>query len=100
MALNRNAGPNGSVAPPNGAAGSEAKKAGGRRRLFTLISIVLLILVVFAGVRISMLTSTTNDQLTIHIANQQDATLDLRQSFANSPYFLGANVFPEQNTSS
>lgn len=108
MAFNHNAGPNGSVAsiqsggsvaPPNGA-GPEASKTGGRRRLFTLISIVLLILVVFAGIRISMLTSTTNDQLTIHIANQQDATLDLRQSFAISPYFLGANVFPEQNTSS
>jgi len=108
MAFNRNAGPNGSVAPiqgggsvapPNGVS-AEAKKAGGRRRLFTLISIVLLILVVVAGIRISMLTSTTNDQLTIHIANQQDATLDLRQSFAISPYFLGANVFPKQNTSS
>jgi len=94
--------PGGPVAPPGqtevGAPGSQ--KSGGRRRLFTLISIVLLVLVVFAGIRISMLTSTTNDQLTIHIANQQDATLDLRQSFAIAPYFLGANVFPKQNTSS
>jgi hypothetical protein len=101
MAFNHNAGPNGSVAPAgqaDGAAGSQ--KSGGRRRLFTLISIVLLLLVVFAGIRISMLTSTTNDQLTIHIANQEDATLDLRQSFAISSNFLGANVFPKQNTGS
>jgi hypothetical protein len=101
MAFNHNAGPNGSVVPPGqteGAAG--AQKSGGRRRLFTIISIVLLLLVVFAGIRISMLTSTTNDQLTIHIASQEDATLDLRQSFQISPYFLGANVFPKQNSSS
>jgi hypothetical protein len=109
MAFNHNAGPNGSIAqmqpggsPPGGDSGipGAQKGPGGRRRLFAWISAGLLILVVLGGIRIGTLATTTNDQLTIRIGDQQSATLDLRQSFPVSSYFLGTNVFPKQNSDS
>src|SRR5581483_1831439 len=37
---------------------------------------------------------------TLQIGDQQNATLDLRQSSPISKIFLGTNVFPKQNTDS
>jgi hypothetical protein len=71
-----------------------------QRRLITFLTIVLLILIIFAGLRISEVASSANDQLLVHIGGQQVATLDLRQSFPISPYLFGTNVFPLHATSS
>jgi hypothetical protein len=112
MAFNNSFGPGGSptqMQRPGGPPAPQAPSAlwkelsakrfnpntGGRKRTFLILSVILLIMVIFAGVRISTVTGTTNDQITIHIANQQDATLDLRSGFRISPQLLGANVFPK-----
>jgi hypothetical protein len=57
-------------------------------------------MIVFAGIRMSAALGNAGHQLTVHIANQQDATLDLSQSFPVSQYLLGANIFPKVNTNS
>ncbi|GAC1385571.1 MAG: alpha-L-arabinofuranosidase [Ktedonobacteraceae bacterium] len=71
-----------------------------RRRLISILSVLLLILTIFATVRLVAVVSTINDQLLIHIGNQQVVTLDLRQSLPLSPNILGTNVFPQTGTSS
>jgi hypothetical protein len=65
----------------------------------TLI-ILLVILLVFATVRFSSVWSATSDQLLVRLGNQSTVVVDLRQSFPISPYLLGANTFPQINTSS
>ncbi len=69
---------------------------GGRRNLLTVLSIVFLIALVFAALRISAIASGTDDTLQLHIGSQQGATIDLRQVSATpiSPYLLGTNIFP------
>ncbi len=71
-----------------------------QRRLITFLIIVLLFLIIFAALRVSAIASGANDQLLVHIGNQQVATLDLRQSFPISPYLFGTNVFPLHDSSS
>lgn len=71
------------------------RKGGGGRRTLATVSVILLIMVIFAGIRISAINGATNDQLTLTVGNQQAATIDLRQSFPISPYLLGTNVFPK-----
>src|SRR5438045_3426527 len=71
-----------------------------RRRILAILSILLLITLIFAAIRLAAVASGTNDQLFVHIGNQQSITLDLRQSLPMNPHFLGANVFPPSGTSS
>ncbi len=67
--------------------------------LLRALIILLLILVVFATVRLGSVLSATNDQLLVHLGNHT-TPVDLRQNFPISPYLLGANAFPEIHTSS
>ncbi len=71
-----------------------------RRRIFAIVSIVLLIAIIFAVVRVGSVASGTNDQLTLTVGGQQSALIDLRQSFPISPDLYGVNVFPEVGSSS
>src|SRR5947209_19934095 len=70
-----------------------SRKAKGRwrRRLFMLVSTVLLLTLIFAGVRAASVASSTNEQLALTIGGQQSALLDLRQSVPISPYINGVN---------
>jgi hypothetical protein len=70
------------------------------RRILRVLSVILLITLIFALVRLSTVLSTSNDQLLVRLGNQGTAIVDLRQSLPISPYLFGANVFPEANTSS
>jgi hypothetical protein len=70
------------------------------RGLLQALIILLVVLLIFATVRLSSVLSATSDQLLVRLGNQSTITVDLRQSFPISPYLLGANVFPEANTSS
>ena len=71
-----------------------------RHRILRLMSIILLIALIFALVRLIASVSATDDQLLVRIGDQGTATVDLRQSLPISPYLFGANVFPELYTSS
>ncbi|HVB24203.1 MAG TPA: hypothetical protein VNG51_19855 [Ktedonobacteraceae bacterium] len=71
-----------------------------RRRLPGIMCVLLLILLIFAGVRISTVVSPTDDQLTVQIGNQQVAVVDLRQHLPISPDLFGANVGPAIGSSS
>ncbi len=71
-----------------------------RRRLLVLLSVLLLVAIILAGVRLAAGASDTNDQLFVHIGNQQVVSLDLRQSLPINPATLGVNVFPEVGTNS
>jgi hypothetical protein len=118
MGFNHNVGPQGPVGqknnmpPPGNMGGPSAdwqwKEFGaqmsaqrfnrgskGQRRLVAILAVVTLVLVILAGIRFSTLSSNTGDQLTIHIASQQDAVVDLRQSVPISPYLFGANALPK-----
>src|SRR5260370_31405213 len=64
------------------------------------MSLILLIALLFALVRLIASVSATNDQLLVRIGDQGTATVDLRQGLPISPYLFGANVFPELYTSS
>ena len=70
------------------------------RLILRILSILLLITLIFALVRLSTVLSTSNDQLLVRLGNQGTAIVDLRQSLPISPYLFGANMFPEANTSS
>ena len=71
-----------------------------RRSILIILSVLLLITVVFAGVRLAAFTTTINDQLDVHIGSQQVITLDLRQGLSISPTILGTNVSPQLGTTS
>ena len=79
---------------------SRKKSGRWRRRLFMLVSTVLLLTLIFASVRAASVASSTNEQLTLTIGGQQSALLDLRQSVPISPYINGVNVFPEEGSNS
>src|SRR5258708_19786854 len=70
------------------------------RLILRILSILLLITLIFALVRLSTVLSTSNDQLLVRLGNQGAAIVDLRQSLPISPSLFGANVFPEASTSS
>src|SRR5438270_7540538 len=77
------------------------------RRILGIMSALLLIILIFAAVRLPAVANTlsgeqvsSNDELLVRIGNQQVVTLDLRQSLPISPDLLGANVFPQSGTSS
>jgi len=71
-----------------------------KRRLLQITSIILLLLLIFAAVRLSTVSSAMDDQLLVQIGNQQPALVDLRLSLPISPSLFGVNVFPETGTSS
>ncbi len=71
-----------------------------QRRIIILVSIFLLFMLIFAALRLSMVVSETDDQLIVHVDNQQPATVDLRQSFPISTDLLGTNIFPQSGSSS
>lgn len=71
-----------------------------RRRIVSSIIILLIILLIFATVRLTSIASSADDQLVIHIGDQQAATLDLRQTAPISPYAFGVNVFPKLQSTS
>src|SRR5579872_2432977 len=71
-----------------------------RRRLLGIMCVLLLILLIFAGVRLSTVVSSTDDQLTVQIGNQQVAVVDLRQHLPISPELFGANIGPAIGSSS
>ena len=73
-----------------------------RRRILGIMSTLLLIILIFAAVRLPAVANilsgeqvSSNDELLVRIGNQQVVTLDLRQSLPISPDLLGANVFPQ-----
>ena len=70
------------------------------RRILRIMSVILIVMLLLVIVRLSMIVSANNDQLQVHIGNQETAIVDLRQGQPISPYLLGANVFPAIGTSS
>ena len=73
-----------------------------RRNILTLLSVVFLVALIFAALRLGAIASGSDDTLQLHIGSQQGATIDLRQVSATpiSPYLLGTNVFPLAGSSS
>src|SRR5947209_12940225 len=77
-----------------------------RRRVLGIMSTLLLIILIFAAVRLPAVANTlsgevaSNDELLVRIGNQQAVRLDLRQGLPISPDLLGANVFPQSGTRS
>lgn len=113
MAFNHDAGRNGSVAQIQPNAGNAAPPGWGnlsgqrfptqtprRRSSFIIVSVLLVILIIFTVIRISSIADGANDQFTLRVADQQGATVDLRQSTPISPDVLGVNVFPRMNSTS
>ncbi|MDQ6659634.1 MAG: glycoside hydrolase family 44 protein, partial [Chloroflexota bacterium] len=70
-------------------------KAKRRGRTITILSILLVIVAIFAAVRFSSVVNALDDQLTIRIGDQQAAILDVRQYQPISPDVFGTNVFPQ-----
>ena len=92
---------------PNGndrnwkAPGSQRSKRKDHRRLFTILSILLLVMLILAAVRVMSVESGNNDQLVLKVGNQQQALIDLRQpAIPISPYLFGVNAFPKSGTRS
>jgi hypothetical protein len=79
---------------------SRRTKGHWRRRLFVMLSAVLLLTLIFATIRAASVASSTDEQLSLAIGGQQGALLDLRESLPISPYINGVNVFPEKGSSS
>ena|SRR2546423_2135761 len=71
-----------------------------RRRILRIMSVILLITLIFALVRLTSILSATDDQLRLSLGSQGTALVDLRQSSAISPYLFGANVFPKISSDS
>ncbi len=71
-----------------------------QRRVLSVVLILLLVALIFSAVRIGSVVSGTDDQLTVQIGQQQPALVDLSESFPISKDLFGANVFPENGSSS
>ena len=92
---------------PNGNAqnwkttGSQGSKRKDHRRLLTILSMLVLVMLILAAVRVMSVESGNNDQLVLKVGNQQQALIDLRQpAIPISPYLFGVNVFPKSGTTS
>ncbi len=72
----------------------------GRRRILFIVTALLLLMLVFATVRLGSVGSASADQLLLRIGDQQAGLVDLRQAQPISPYLFGANVFPKSGSSS
>ncbi len=71
-----------------------------RRRLLSMVGVVLFVVLILASVRLNAVLSANDDELLVQLGNQQASTVDLRQAFPISPYLLGTNVFPAAGTQS
>src|SRR6266581_4517197 len=65
---------------------SRKSKSKDRRGLFAILSVLLLVMLILAAVRMTSVVSGNNDQLVLKIGDQQQALIDLRQSIPISPY--------------
>src|SRR2546425_662942 len=74
------------------------RRSKGKGRLYTILSTLLLVMLIFAVVRVTSVASGNADELVLKVGSQQQALIDLRQSLPISPYLFGVNVFPEENT--
>src|SRR5205085_12446191 len=63
-----------------GSSPSHRTKTSKRRRMLAILSMLLLIALIFASVRVISVASGSNDQLQLQIGNQQQTVIDLRQS--------------------
>jgi hypothetical protein len=70
------------------------------RGLFRILLLFLVILFIFAAVRLDTTLNASDDQLLVQIGSQSPATVDLTQSLPISPYLFGVNTFPEIGTRS
>jgi hypothetical protein len=70
------------------------------RSLFRILLLLLIVVFIFAAVRLDTTLRASDDQLLVQIGNQSPATVDLNQSFPVSPYLFGVNTFPEIGTRS
>jgi len=68
--------------------------------LRNLALLALLVLLLAGGVGIAAQAYTASNEFQVRIGNQQLALIDLRESVPVSADLLGANVFPEEGTSS
>ncbi|MBV9691144.1 MAG: hypothetical protein JO202_15710 [Ktedonobacteraceae bacterium] len=113
MVFNNDAGRNGAVGQVQRSPGSAEQEVSWRdvvprtpasrlkrRGIFTLVSIILLVTIIFSALRVSMVAGGNNDQLEVRIGAQQPAQVDLRQSLPISTHLFGVNVFPKAGTSS
>ena len=81
--------------------GSQGSKRKDHRRLLTILSMLVLVMLILAAVRVMSVESGNNDQLVLKVGNQQQALIDLRQpAIPISPYLFGVNVFPKSGTRS
>jgi len=71
-----------------------------RRWVLGVVIVLLLVMLIFATLRMSIIATDSNDQLQVNIGNQQTAIVDLRQALPISPDLFGVNVFPETGTNS
>ncbi len=73
-----------------------------RRNIVALLSVVFLVALIFAALRLGAIASGSDDTLQLHIGSQQGATIDLRQVSGTpiSPYLLGTNIFPLKGSNS
>ena len=71
-----------------------------RRRILSVVLLLLLVALIFSAVRVGSVASSTNEQLTVQIGQQQPALVDLSESFPISPDLFGVNAFPESESSS
>jgi hypothetical protein len=113
MAFNNNGrnGPVASMPPVNPGQGSTppgwkelaaqraamSPKGKGRRGIVTAVTVILLIMVVLAGIRVYAAVSSTDDQFQVHLGDAA-TTVDLRQSFLINQNLFGVNVFPKKNS--
>ena len=66
------------------------------RTILTILSVLFLVALIFAALRLSSIASGSDDTLQLRIGSQQGAVIDLRQmsALSISPYLLGTNIFP------
>lgn len=70
------------------------------RNLLRVLLVLIVILLIFAAIRLNTTLSASDDQLLVQIGNQSPATVDLSQSLPISPDLFGVNTFPEIGTRS
>jgi hypothetical protein len=74
------------------------RRSKGKGRLYTILSTLLLVMLIFAAVRVTSVASGNADELVLKVGSQQQALIDLRQGLPISPYLFGVNVFPKNQT--
>ncbi len=70
------------------------------QRLRVPVAAVLILCLLAFGVRSIADASGLSETLTVHVENEQPATIDLRTAAPHSPYVFGVNAFPSNATMS